>query len=276
MFISDTIKSEVITVTPHLANQLLEMNTRNRKISPTNLAKVSLQMQRGEWELNGEAIKVAKDGRILDGQHRLKAAVDTSTTFQTLIVYGLEDHTQATMDTGTPRPLSTLLSLRGYKNGNSLAAIVTAIIRSEQWSISAAVSGGSNKYVVTNQQVFERLELETSLADLPNLVTRVSRIGIPKKTGGLLYYKFSEIDGEDTQDFFDRLHSGAGLERGNPILVLRNSLASLKDNVKGEINQKHVAAITIKAWNKYRLGEELHQLKFRVGGANPERFPEPH
>lgn len=276
MFISDTIKTDIITVTPRIAKQLLEMNTRNRKISPTNLAKVSLQMQRDEWQLNGEAIKVAKDGRILDGQHRLQAAVDTDTTFPTLIVYGLEENTQATMDTGTVRPLGTHLSLKGYKDSNSLAAIVTAIVRSEQWNINASVSGGSHSYTITNQQVFDRLEIEPSLTELPGLVKRLARIGLPGKTAGLLYYKFSEINGEDTQDFFDRLHTGAGLDRDHPVLTLRNTLISLKENAKGQANQRHVSAITIKAWNKYRDGEESRQLKFRVGGANPERFPEPH
>lgn len=276
MFISDSIKTEIVTVTPRLAKKLLEMNTRNRKISPGNLAKVTLQMQRDEWKLNGEAIKIAKDGRILDGQHRLMASINTDTTFETLIVYGLDDDTQVTMDTGKVRPLGTLLGMKGYKDGNTLAAIATAIIRSEQWSIRAAVSGGSNSFTITNQQVFERLELEPSIVDLPGLVKRHARIGIPGKTAGLLYYKFSEIDGEDAQDFFERLRSGADLERGHPVLTLRNTLSALKNNAKGQINQRHVAAITIKAWNKYRDGDSSSQLKFRVGGANPETFPEPH
>lgn len=275
MFISDSIKTEIITVTPRLAKQLLAMNTRNRNISSTNLAKIALQMQRNEWRLNGEAIKVAKDGRILDGQHRLQAAVDTDTTFQTLIVYGLEEDTQASMDTGKSRPLGTLLTLKGYKEGNRLAAIVVAIIRAEQWGINAALSGGANAWPVTNQQAFDRLEIEPSLTELPRISKPLAREGLPGKTAGLLYYKFSEINGEDADDFFDRLHTGANMETGHPVLTLRNTLYALKQNARGERNQRYLGALTIKAWNKYRNGEEVRQLKFRVGGANPERFPEP-
>ena len=274
MFISDSIKTEVVTVTPERAQQLLEQNKSNRRVSAKNLEKVEAIMSRGEWRLNGEAIKVSTAGRVLDGQHRLMASVNTGTTFQTLIVYGLTDETQETMDSGKSRTLSDILSLRGYKNTHSTAAIVTAIIRSENYGLKAAVTSGTQAKPVTNQQAIHRLETEPALADLYKLVQGLGRVGLQGKIAGLLYYKFSEIDAEDTEFFFEQLKSGAGLERNHPILALRSLLLNLKSAI-GTANSTYVTAVTIKAWNKYRAGEECVQLKFRVGGANPESFPEP-
>ena len=34
--------------------------------------------------------------------------------------------------------------------------------------------------------------------------------------------------------------------------------------------------LVIKAWNAYRNGDELRLLRFKPGGANPEKFPMPH
>lgn len=65
------------------------------------------------------------------------------------------------------------------------------------------------------------------------------------------------------------------MDRGNPILTLRNLLIGAKADSRGEINQTYIAAVTIKAWNRYRSGDPVSQLRFRVGGANPESFPEP-
>lgn len=274
MYISDSIKTEVVTVTPERAQQLLEQNKNNRRVSAKNLEKVEAIMSRGEWRLNGEAIKISTNGRILDGQHRLMASVNTGTTFQTLIVYGLTDETQETMDSGKSRTLADILSLRGYKSTHSLAAIVTAIIRSEIYGIKAAVSSGTAARPVTNQQAIRRIETEPTVVDLFNHVNGVTKAGLPGKIAGMLYYKFSEIDSDDTQFFFERLASGAGLERNHPILVLRALLLRLKSE-PGAANSTYVTAVTIKAWNKFRAGEDCSQLKFRVGGASPETFPEP-
>lgn len=276
MFISDTIKSEVITVTPRLAKQLLEQNTGNRKVSGVNLERVKASMLRNEWVLNGEAIKIAKNGRILDGQHRLQAAVDTDTTFPTLIVYGLDDIAQDTMDTGKRRTLADVLQIAGYKNTTNLASVIQSIIRSERHSIRHATTNSATKYPVTNRQAIDRLEREPSLEELPGIVRGTTKYGMTVRVAGLLFYMFSKIDAEDAQDFFDKFESGAGLERGNPILALRNQLLTMKQEARGAVNPSYMAALIIKAWNKYRDGENAHMLKFRIGGANPERFPEPH
>lgn len=274
MFKSDSIKTEVVTITPRLARKLLEQNGGNRKVSAVNLAKIRTVMERGEWALNGEAVKISRSGRILDGQHRLMAAVDTDTTFETLIVYGLEDETQDTMDSGKSRTLADILSIRGYKNAVSLAAISVAIIRSEMWSIRAATIGGGNKYTVTTRQAMDRIESEPALTEIPRLVAPLTKIGLPARTGGLLFYRFSEIHSEDAADFFAKLASGEQMERGNPILTLRNLLVALRAE-RGQVDQSYVAAVCIKAWNKYRDGKDLMHLRFTPGGANPEKYPEP-
>lgn len=274
MFISNSIKTDVVTITPRLARKLLEQNIQNRKVSPANLGKIKLIMERGEWELNGEAIKIAKDGRVLDGQHRLMAAAETETTFQTLIVYGLDDEVQETMDSGKSRTVADVLALRGYKNASRLAAIVVAIIRSEQWNLRVA-AGGHTAYVVTPRQVVERLQTEPSLEETFPAIRPVLAVGLSSRTAGLLYYTFSKIDAEDAQFFFDKLTHGDISDRENPILVLRNLLLSMKQDKRGSRNLTVVAALVIKAWNKFRLGESVKQLKFTMGGANPEKFPEP-
>lgn len=275
MFIAKTIKTEIITVTPELAEELLARNTKNRRPSPANLLKVKEAMSAGEWELNGEAIKVATDGTILDGQHRLMACVELGIPFKTLIVYGLPNEAQDTMDTGKARTIAGVLSLHGVPNASKVAAVTAAVIRVEKWGIRAALSNGSNKYAVTAKQVLARVEAEPELLELPNAVRSVASITGGVATPATLLYVFSGIDAEDAEFFFRKLGNGEGLAAGNPILALRNQLISMNGDVRGERSQRYVSALFIKAWNKYRSGDEIQQLRFRLGGANPEAFPEP-
>lgn len=275
MFISNTIKTEVVTISPETARKLLEQNTRNRKVSKVNYSKVLEAMSKGEWELNGEAIKIARDGRILDGQHRLLVSAENDFTFQTLIVYGLPSETQDTMDTGKSRTASDVLGINGYKSTAALAAIVTGIIRTERWGLRAATTQGTTAYPVTPKQVLARVEDEPSLTELVPTAAPLRKVGLQTKVAGILYYEFSKIDQDDAGYFFERLETGEGLQKGNPILTLRETLLRFKSEVRGQISVGHVAALTIKSWNKFRSGEEAHLLKYRPGGANPERFPEP-
>ena len=89
----------------------------------------------------------------------------------------------------------------------------------------------------------------------------------------------TEIDAEDAEYFFDRLASGEGLYRCDPIFELRNALQEEMQQAGGKTrtgrNNTWKLAIIIKAWNKYRNGETVKLLSYRPGGANRERFPEP-
>ena len=275
MFISNTIKTEVVTITPEMARKLLEQNTRNRKVSNANYATVYEAMTSGEWELNGEAIKIARDGKILDGQHRLLVCAENETPFQTLIVYGLESATQDTMDTGKSRTAADVLAIEGYPSASNLATITLGVIRSERWGLRAATYGSSTAYPVTPRQVLARVKEDPNLVDLSRYAASIRKCGLSAKIAGVLYYHFSKIDADDAQFFFDTLRDGDGLVRGNPIHTLREHLLALRDNQRGKLNSTYMAAVVIKAWNKYRLGEECKQLRFRPGGANPEKFPEP-
>lgn len=269
-----SIKHQTVTVTADRARELLAANTRNRKISQTNYAKVKAAMVRGEWRLNGEAIKIAKDGTILDGQHRLHACADTGISFQTIVVTGLEADTQVTMDSGKARTLSDALTMLGYKSSSALAATAVGIIRAEMYSLRASVMVGGT-YPVTFQQALDRIEAEPAIEEVAYYGKRFSRVGLAGKTASVLYYEFSKINPDDAQHFFDRLFDGDRLEKGSPIYALRNQLIDAKDNVKGTRSQTYLAAIVIKAWNKYRDGDSAQVIRFVPGGATPEKFPEP-
>lgn len=272
-FIDAGIKAEVVTITPAHAAELLQSNTHNRPVSRTNFLIVKTALERGEWKFNGEAIKIAADGTILDGQHRLLACVETGTPFKSLIIYGLPHETQATMDTGKSRELKDVLALRGHTKTNALAAAVKAVLRADLFSVKAALKPGS-VYPVTNAQGVERVESDPAIKWAATEGGKFIKIGLPGRIAALFIYRFSKIDEEDAAVFFERLLSGAGLAENDPIFQLRETLISSRDNFKGERNAVHIGALVIKAWNKYRAGESCSTLRFRVGGANPERFPE--
>lgn len=94
------ITAKVETITPEIAKTMLGENVNNRRISRDNVNLFAREIRNGEWRFNGEAIKFGKDGRLLDGQHRLLAVIAADKPLTTLVIRGLEDETQQTMDSG--------------------------------------------------------------------------------------------------------------------------------------------------------------------------------
>lgn len=97
------------TITPKKAKEWLEKrNTYNRAMRPSWVATLVGYIKAGKWKMTGDSIKFAKDGTLLDGQHRLAACVESGVAIQSLVVYGLEEDMYAWLDQGKPRTLSVV------------------------------------------------------------------------------------------------------------------------------------------------------------------------
>ena len=269
-------RHRIIDLTPELAEELLAKNPKNRKFSPANYATVRRAVERGEWVLNGEAIKVSENGYILDGQHRCRAVVETGITIRTLVVEGLPDTTQDTMDTGKSRSLADILAIHGESNTIGLAALIKKFVTSQRYGFASAFSGTVGGRALTNRECLDWFGQNQWAR---GYVMPGKAIGqataIPASMASFLMTTFDNIDSEDSAYFWARVIDGTNLSSTSPIYVLRKTLKIIDDDSRGERSQRYMGAIVIKAWNAYRAGDEVGQLRFRAGGAKPEQFPEP-
>lgn len=124
-FITTSIQTGVAQITPELAKHLLATtNHDNRPLKPAHVKMLSTALKNDEWMLNGETIAFSKSGRLLDGQHRLTACVNTGKAFQTVIIKGIEDEAAfGKIDTGKPRSVTDLMSLQGLPKAPLFSAI---------------------------------------------------------------------------------------------------------------------------------------------------------
>lgn len=265
---------ETVDITPEIASKMLARNTRNRGIKRLNLEKLERALRNGDWMQNGEAIKVAVGGDLLDGQHRLTAVVNTGVTMRTIVITGLTAASQDTMDTGRPRALHDVLAIRGESNSLNLAAQVRKLYVASEFGLAAACN--NSLPAITIKECVDFLDLNPWVRDVLGPADRVAKANhLPSSLAGVLIVALSEIDQDDADHFFGRLVDGIGLADGDPIYVLRRTLENLTAGKSRTVPQKFAAAVVIKAWNKYRDGESIGLLKYRPGGANPEAFPEP-
>lgn len=84
------ITVEVEDITPEQAAKYLSYNAEHRPIKQSKVDKYAGQMARGEWALNGKVLVFDSNGRLLGGQHRLSACVQSGVTLRILTVKGID------------------------------------------------------------------------------------------------------------------------------------------------------------------------------------------
>lgn len=263
---------DLIDVTPDMAREWLGFNTHNRNVRGRTVAAYAADMKNGDWQLNGEAIKFASDGSLIDGQHRLHAIVEAGVTIRMLVIRGLPADVQETVDGGVSRKFGDVLKLRGEPSYAALAAVARRIA---VWEATGTFSTGAAH--PTKAQLSRVIERYPQLREESTLAYRVARsCGLAPSIVGFCIWLFGQLPDadEDIEFFFGRLADFQGLTKGDPIYELRRAVEQSK-GVRGERGTKYLVAITIKAWNAFRAGEKVGVLRFTTGGAHPEKFPQP-
>jgi hypothetical protein len=270
-------------ITPKRAAELLERNEINRHLRDRTVEAFAEDMRNDAWNgLNGETIKFGLDGRLKDGQHRLWAIVQADIPVEMLVEYGVPDDAQSTIDTGMRRSYADTLALRGEHEVISLAALVKRVWMWEKENTNETPDR-RNPYATTPQldAVLQRYPELRSIRDVSEAVYRTGGKLAPQSIIALCMWVFARLGDEDAvsdaETFFARFTDGADLPDGSPILTLRKQLQNAqRQPTVGRLNDRVVLAWFIKAWNAYRDGKELRILRFKPGGANPDKFPTPH
>lgn len=271
---SQTPEFEILTITPARAQEMLANNTHNRSINQRAVDRLTAAILAGEWQFNAQPIQVAKDGTLLDGQHRLLACVKANLPIEVLVIWNAQMSSQETMDMGKSRSVADILRLRGYKNQSVIAALGRRIALAEVYGFKAGIVISFRE--VSNGAILRAAE---SIVDISRYTTQAKAIAdLCKFNSGLtgyLMWWLDQVDRVDSEFFWDKLYSGDGLQNGQAIYALRQF--ALNRDVKNRGTYLHniqTAGIVLKAWNRFRTGEPVVRLNFRVGGANPEEIPD--
>ena len=262
----DTEVAEFVEVTPDLAQRWLGLNTSNRKIKTGNVVSFAADMAAGRWRTNGESIKLAGPAfhptKLLDGQNRLHAVLRSGVTVRLLVVFGVAEDAQQTMDSGAKRTVADNLSIAGVKNAHIVASVAALALRIDDGSFgtySAPISNArSLEFIADNQ------DLTRSAAVA---VTYASRTDAPKSLVAYTHWRFSRVDLGEATGFWRDAAEKVGLSAGDPALALANRFSQARRNKERYFPVSAVAA-TFRAWNSRRAGQSIRTVAFTPVGAS--------
>ncbi len=103
------MKTEKVNVTPAQAAKWLGNNEGNRKLREHRVKYFADAMEKGKWKLTHQGVAIASSGRLIDGQHRLRAIVLCGKTVPMLVTTDVPEDTYSVLDAGQARTMSDRL-----------------------------------------------------------------------------------------------------------------------------------------------------------------------
>lgn len=270
-----SITPTYVDVTPGQASEWLSKNnTMNRTMRDSKVNAYARDMVNGAWKFNGDSIRFAEDGTLLDGQHRLAAIIRANVTVPFIVVWGLPREAQDTMDIGAHRALRDQLHLKGIANSNEVSAIARRGFLAENNS----VGGGGNAQVGPTQA-----ELLDFINANPEVI-RAAEVALRSKGNlpcaptaiGTAYFMCSRIDVYKAEHFWvHQVIDGLQLTESDPAYALRNRLQKEVMDGRRRMVADDVYRYGIVAWNHYRAGNPLTRLQAPKGGWSATALPQP-
>lgn len=250
--------SRIVDIDPSSAAAILsDRNKGNRPPKPNKVQQFATDMANGAWGLTGDTLKFAPDGRLLDGQNRLAAAVRANRCFTTHVVFGIDPALFGRMDIGKPRNPADVLHIAGYKYASTLASAL-------RWAYLL----DTNPY---NRETFRpEFVLELARDHYPDIDESIKygrdinrQFAHPAGQGAALMYKFAKSDKSKALDFLQAWLKGQRNGKCQIIDTMQALLHSQKANNNGRIHELTRAAVIIKTWNIFKAGHKgsLAQLQ---------------
>ncbi len=257
-------------ITPEDAGVLLAANDHNRNIRPPRVTQLANAIRRGEWEVNGQTLKVAANGTLIDGQHRLHAVMESGIPIETLVMRDLPPEVQDTVDTGRKRRLADILKIEGYRDTHALAAAVNILYRYRSGlRIDYSQAGAPSP-----PQAMELIAKEPQIVDSVKMARVLAKhLHGPIGVFSAMHCVFVQVDPEPAEEFFEKLKLGEELAKGDPVLHLRGQLNRPQKDRGYTQSPATVTGLICKAFNLRREGRRVNLLTFRKNEKIPPIDP---
>lgn len=254
-------KVEIMKISPAVATKWLERNTKNRPFDRKWATDLAAQMERGEWQDNGESITFSKTGVLLNGQHRLSAIAKSGKTAVCSVQFGVDDAAFATIDRGKKRTLGNILDMDGVIQANLTAAAVGWL-----WRLHEGALVGRQP---SSTQMMEFYETECVGIHDSIVATRHAQNIARGSLVVALHYRFSQLSRMHADEFFALLGDGANMELGHPVLALRDRIFADR-TAKAKLPVQELVAMFINSWNAFVSNRPLRVIKGTTDGMIPK------
>ncbi|MEU1420495.1 hypothetical protein [Kitasatospora sp. NPDC005751] len=253
-----------VKITPEIAAEFLSRNSVNRRLDNGQVEALREAILRNEWQVTHQGIAFDRSGRLLDGQHRLRAIIDAGVPVEMFVFDGLSEDAFPVLDTGKRRSAADTLSSTGEKYLTLLSSTIRHVLLfrtmpNEPWT------GVRSR--VSNDRILAEYKANVDSYRVAVTVGReLAKHMFASQTAlAVGYFLTTEAaPAADIDDWISGLKSGANLDPGDARLVLREvPKDTVKRGSRRRLDMRDQVSMYIKAWNAWVRPEAAGELVLR-------------
>lgn len=260
-----------VPVTPALAKRLIELDFKNNRNLKVRLRdRLAKDMANDNWfDETGQTLKIAQDGFMIDGKHRMHAVVASGKTIVFDLCFGIDPNKVVVVDTGGARTTADSVRIAGGHDLYRTDSIIRWVFAWDRGSPMGA-NGGRGPTNIETLREYQRDPGGYDTAAARGHDCNRRKLG-PASVPGIGYYLIARENKEGADDFYDMLVSGAyGVADPTSMSVyhLREALRQ-----RNRLTRQEMLALIIVAWN--RRFEVIQKFQLPRGGISNAHFPKP-
>jgi hypothetical protein len=263
------VTHELVELTPELAEKWLGKNLGNRNLRRQKVLQYARDMREGNWQTSGQAIQFDWDGRLIDGQHRCEAVIESGVTITVLLVKGLDPQSRGVIDTGARRSGGDALRFAGHTQDSTLLAAVARLADArENGYLRTAMA--SNIPSLSNADILHWVEANPRILNAISIARRTYReINVQPSVWAYCLYELAKIDEGRAAEFAESIADMRLEGRGDPRRVLLDIFHRAATGQRRKPDVAEAIYVVYRAWNAWVTGQQLTQIipgKAETGG----------
>lgn len=250
----------IADITPETAAKWLGQNIGNRNLRRQKVLQYARDMREGNWQLSGQAIQFDWNGRLIDGQHRLEAVIESGATIQALVVKGLDPKSREVIDTGAKRSASDALKFAGHTSDPTLLAAVARLADArENGYLRTAMA--TNMPSLSNADVIAWAERNPRALGALSLARRTYKaINIQPSVWAYCLYEIQKLSEAGAIEFAESIADMRLDGRGDPRRVLLDIFHRAATGQRRKPEVAEAIYVVYRAWNAWAMGQHLNQI----------------
>jgi hypothetical protein len=257
---------------PKFAAELLgQLHPNQRRLRKSHVTQLATAMREGRWRWTADPIKLDKDLRVIDGQHRLAAIVESGVTLKDVLVATLEDpEAFKSLDQNIPRSLGDMMTSAGRK---TVPRTISGAIVCEKfdWKDWRGRLGREEQMVLIEE--FPFMEEVAAMRKASPRAAYIFTVG-PLSTA----IRCMRVNREAALAFFTAAFAMNPVVYGEPndYVRLLYTFLQQRPNAGTPSGPKIIieqAWKSMRAWNAWRTQEKISRLVYNPGSPIPT--PEP-
>lgn len=247
-----------VHVTPAMAERWLRSNTINRVTRAAKVGQYARDMAAGRWTISNDDLCFDVDGKLLNGQHRLKAIMKSGETVLLGIKRNVPLDAMPNMDSGIRRTAADALRFDQVTNAGLVASTVRLAILID----TGRIYQDSKTQVASHGEILDYFYANPEIADSVRAAVRVRpAIDAPPTAIATVHRMIADVESQALADYFiDQAASRTSEPEGSAVHAIDRRLREVRRN-RQKYETRNYVYLLLRAWTYYAAGKPVTRLQ---------------